>query len=150
VELVDAMSTNGQYEFHHLGSGHKRNRSVRFASVSVLDQGPMAMIEALRAHRIEAVLLWSIWPETFSFVAHEAVAADAVILTCQDSGNVARVAKMHGGLVFGSEDDLARAFGSGAVHDLIRQRRGRPRRYGVPRFSEMSFGLVPAASRHVR
>jgi len=43
-----------------------------------------AQFEALAAREIDLVLVLSPWPETFSFVAHEAFAAGADVVTARD------------------------------------------------------------------
>jgi len=54
-----------------------------------------AMVRALRAHAIDLVVAVSPWPETFSFVAHEAFAAGADVVTLEGSGNVAAAVRLH-------------------------------------------------------
>ena len=46
------------------------------------------MIEAVAEHRIDAVVSWSTWPETFCYAAHEAIAGGAFLLTHPGAGNV--------------------------------------------------------------
>jgi hypothetical protein len=46
------------------------------------------MIEAVAEHRIDAVVSWSTWPETFCYAAHEAIAGGAFLLTHPAAGNV--------------------------------------------------------------
>jgi len=108
------------------------------------------MTDALRAQHIDATVLWSVWPETFSFVAHEAMSAGALILTCEESGNIARLARQRNkGLVFRGHDDLENAFRTGLIRDLIVERRGGLRMSGQPRFGTMSFELLGGEMEHV-
>lgn len=56
---------------------------------------------------IDAVILWSTWPETYSFTVHESFAANCLVLTNKDSGNIA--AKITGtsrGVVCDNEETL--------------------------------------------
>jgi hypothetical protein len=143
------LDSDPRYEFHHLGMGRKCFRPTTFTQVSILDNGPTAMIEALRARAIEAVVLWSIWPETFSFVAHEAIAAGALILTGPESGNIARVARESGrGLVFQDEGALTEAFRTGQIYDCVVERRKTSREFGSPVFGRMSMGLLGPELEH--
>jgi hypothetical protein len=100
------------------------------------------MIEAVRQQRLDAVLLWSICPETFSFVAHEALAANALIVTGEDSGNIARIARERGGAVFRDEDALLRAFSDGTIQQLIRRHRDTGYTGGRLTFSGMSVSAL--------
>ncbi len=80
-----------------------------------------AAVTALAAHRIEAVLIPATWPETFSFVAHEAVAAGAHILTLAAAGNVPALLRRHGqGRVFATGEELLAHLLSGRARDEIR------------------------------
>ncbi|MBM6810021.1 hypothetical protein H5983_02860 [Faecalitalea cylindroides] len=66
-----------------------------------------AMITALRDEKIDCAILWSIWPETYSYTLFEACSANAFILTNSNSGNIAyTVQKKGNGLVLKSEDEL--------------------------------------------
>ncbi len=46
------------------------------------------MTETLRDKEIDAVLLWPLWPETFSIKLHDALAAGCFIVTNPLSGNI--------------------------------------------------------------
>lgn len=66
-----------------------------------------AMITALRENCVECVLLWSIWPETYSYTLFEACAANAFIITNPNSGNIAYVVKEFGnGIILNNEEEL--------------------------------------------
>jgi hypothetical protein len=142
IGLVDAFGHDEAYAFHHLGAGTRMHRRTHFTPVSVLEDGPNAMVDALRAQLIDAVVLWSLSPETFSFVAHEALAANALILTGEQSGNVARMAREHGGGVFRDEEALLRAFADGTIAQLIRRHRAERSRPGRLIFSGMSVSVL--------
>ncbi|MFZ2870734.1 hypothetical protein [Zavarzinia sp.] len=61
------------------------------AEVTALDRN--AMTRLLRDNRVDYLAMLSPWPETFSFVAHEGLAAGCRILCLADSGNVAALAR---------------------------------------------------------
>jgi hypothetical protein len=46
------------------------------------------MIEALASAKIDVVVVWAQWPETFCYVVHEALAAGAYVIARQAAGNV--------------------------------------------------------------
>jgi hypothetical protein len=99
------------------------------------------MQRAIEAVGADAVLVWPLCRETFSFTAHEAVAAGAAVLTNPDSGNVATfVAEGGHGQVLPDEDALMALFESGEVRKLARARR-KPQLYDMV-FSGMTADLV--------
>jgi hypothetical protein len=101
------------------------------------------MADALEGAEADAVLVWPLCRETFSFVAYEAVAAGCAVVTGPDSGNVqAFVAEGGHGLVL-DEAALTAAFESGSILELARARR-RPMLYDLA-YSALSLDL-PAVS----
>jgi hypothetical protein len=54
---------------------------------------PHGMTRALAAHRIDLVLALSPWAETFSYAAHEALAAGADLVALESGGNVAALVR---------------------------------------------------------
>ena len=81
------------------------------------------MVRALASQNIDVAILWSVWPETFSFTAHEALAAGTVIVTSEDSGNSAdRVRRFDRGIVFESEAAAISAFQADDIEELARGR----------------------------
>lgn len=80
-----------------------------------------AAIAALAEQRIEAVLAASPWPETFSFVAHEALAAGAHVLTLEASGNIAALARREDRVhVFPNAETLLAHLAGGKARAQIR------------------------------
>ena len=67
-------------------------------------------------------MLLSPWPETFSFIAHEAIAAGAKLICLSDSGNVAELVRnLDIGRILPDSDALIDFFTSGAAVSLIRE-----------------------------
>ena len=98
-QLVD-QNTLGNFEAYHLGLWAGEHRES-YVNVRVTAQNRTAMVEELRKNRIDVLFHWPIWPETFSYVLYEAVAAGCFILTRQQSGNVADYVNEHkNGVVF--------------------------------------------------
>ncbi len=62
---------------------------IHHVAVQVAPDRRDATRAALEAHAIDLVLMPAPWPETFSYVAHEAIASGADIVTLADSGNIA-------------------------------------------------------------
>ncbi|MDZ4370701.1 MAG: glycosyltransferase [Phenylobacterium sp.] len=134
AELVARFAEDPRYDFVHLGV--RRDPLVEVAFVPV----DRDMAGALAAQDVDAVLVWPLCRETFSFVAYEAVAAGCAVITGPDSGNVRAFVEETGhGLSLADEPALAAAFESGAILELSRARR-RPMLYDL-RFSALSLDL---------
>lgn len=116
--LALRFADDPRYAFLHLGARTEPGLPVTFQEVA------SGMQAALTAAAPDAVLVWPLCRETFSFVAYEAVAAGCAVITGPDSGNVAAfVADGEHGRVYDHETALADALESGAVLDLARARR---------------------------
>ncbi len=112
--LVGDPSISSGYELYHFGSKTEGDPPERFVSVSVTREDRHAMVEALRAHEIDMVFVWSIGPESFCFVLYEAMAAGCFIIARTNSGNVADcVASQGKGVVLESEDQLVEFLADG-------------------------------------
>jgi hypothetical protein len=95
---------------------------------------PFGMVQALVAHDIDIVLALSPWPETFGYVAHEALAAGADLLTTAASGNVAALVRRTGrGVVLDHADQLAGFFLGGAASEYGQRQRAAGRHRGTLR-----------------
>ncbi|MBW8812027.1 MAG: hypothetical protein JF588_01260 [Caulobacterales bacterium] len=141
--LAGRFAFDARYEFRHFGLRRDSALPVAFERVGGEAGGP-TMAEALAAAEIDAVLVWPLCRETFSFVAYEAVAAGCAVITGPDSGNVAAfVTEQDRGAVLADEDALADAFASGAILELSRAKR-RPIRYDLA-YSAVTLDLPPAA-----
>lgn len=88
--LVLRFAGDSRYEFFQLGMPGPGVTigAIHNVPVRVTSEAPDAMIEAVAEHRIDAVVSWSTWPETFCYAAHEAVAGGAYLLTHVGAGNV--------------------------------------------------------------
>ncbi len=129
--LAARFGNDPRYEFIHLGARRDPAMPFRFEQVSGGPAAPRAMQDALLAAEVDAVLVWPLCRETFSFVAYEAVAAGCAVITGPDSGNVAAfVAETGHGQVLPDEAALAAAFESGTILQLARARR-RPMLYDL-------------------
>ncbi|WP_300578043.1 hypothetical protein [Phenylobacterium sp.] len=123
-ELVLRFAEDPRYEFLHLARDASGGLPLSFHSVTVSEAQPKAMQAALESLGVDAVMIWSLCRETFSFTTHEAAAAGAAILTGPDSGNVAAFVEASGqGRVLEDEAALFEMFETGAVLDLRRSAR---------------------------
>ncbi len=131
--LAREFAADPRYQFFQLGvDGHTpRIGAIRHIPVQVTTGTPDAMIDAVARHRIDVVVSWSVWPETFCFAAHEAVAAGAALIVHSAAGNVPSLARELGdtrALVLNDAAALRGAFAGDVVTALARSE---GRRYGV-------------------
>lgn len=99
------------YEFHYFGKPLHETTGVINHTVSIIKDGNDAMTKQLRESEVDVVFLWSMWPETYSYVYYEASAAGACIVTNPYSGNVAAMIKKNGnGIIFKNVDEVISYF----------------------------------------
>ncbi|WP_374469839.1 glycosyltransferase [Phenylobacterium sp.] len=123
-ELVLKHEGDDRYEFLHLGAKTPGGLPLSFHEVRVTDEQPRLMQQTLEALEVDAVLVWPLCRETFSFTAYETVAAGCAIVTNPDTGNVQAFVREGGhGWVLDDEAALAEALESGRILDLARARR---------------------------
>eukprot|EP01036_Dinobryon_divergens_P048976 gene48976-65663_t len=149
MSLAARFGSDPRYEFIHLGARRDPAMPYRFIEVRGGADNLQAMSQALDAVEADAVLIWPLCQETFSFVAYEAVAAGCAIVTGPDSGNVAAfVAEGEHGLVLDGEAKLHAAFQSGIILQLARAQR-RPMVYDLFHLllSQSGAGLVQDAAK---
>jgi len=112
--LLEEFKNSSIYEFHYLGKDAPKRARLKSTHVEVTEHHRSAMVDAVSETRIDFAVLWSIWPETFSFASFEALAGGARVLTFRGAGNVARLVSENGfGHVFETEDDLISFFETG-------------------------------------
>ena len=142
--LIVRHAGDPRYRFLHLGGRTQPRLPLEFHKVSVSEAAPNAMRDAIARHEVDAVLIWPLCRETFSFTAYEAVAGGAAVITGPDSGNVAAfVAEGGHGQVLADEAVLAAAFDGGEIAALARAAR-RPQLYDLA-FSGLTVELLEAA-----
>lgn len=92
VKLAEELSrADLNYEFYHFGLPEARHERIRNVPVSFSDEGAGAMTAAIRRANIDVVLLWALWPETYSYTMQESLLANAMLITNPASGNIADV-----------------------------------------------------------
>ncbi len=120
-DLVRACRHLRAYRFFHFAAHPTAMDGVTWVEARATAAHPAAMAEALAAQEIDLVLALSIWPETFSFVAHEALAAGAWLVALAESGNIADAIRRHeAGAILSNEAALLRFFADGRAIDLAR------------------------------
>lgn len=125
-EFREVVNTfQDQYDFYCFGQSDEILPGVRYVDVSYLKDGENAMTGMLRAHGIHIAFLWSVWPETWSYTYFESFAADAFVITCQGSGNIAdQVQRYRNGIVLRNKAELFDLLGDRArLHRLVSEPR---------------------------
>lgn len=121
------------YGFYRLGapSDAQVSEGIHVINVQVNHDRPNAMIEAISEHRIDVVVNWSPWPETFCYTVHEALAGGAFVVANAGAGHVSAALRMiapEQGCVLESEAELSYLFEERRLGPLVRDAR---RRRGV-------------------
>jgi FkbM family methyltransferase len=111
-----------RYEFYHLGLGSVPSSRYRHDPVRVTVNHRDAMVEAIMRHRIDVVICWPLWPETFCFTVHEALAGGAFVVARLAGGNVwpAVAANAPGqGCALADEPSLFHLFETGEIRTRV-------------------------------
>ncbi len=118
--LVEANGSDVRF-FHFADREHlTAHVGVEPVAVRVTPRDRMAMSRALLAHGIDIAVVLSPWPETFCFVAHEALAAGVAIVALAGSGNVAELVRGTGrGVVLPDAASVLALFRDGAARALV-------------------------------
>ena len=91
---------HSEYNFYHFGQVFESLDNVKKVEVSISRDGPEAMTDKLIEYGIDSAVLYSIWPETYSYTYFEAMKAGCYIITNNCSGNIAcQVEKNSNGIV---------------------------------------------------
>ncbi|MCB1498628.1 MAG: hypothetical protein KDK07_02375 [Bauldia sp.] len=77
-------------------------------------------VRLLKEYEVDIVLVLSPWPETFSYVAHEAILSGAGILCFKNSGNVAALANQGFGRVCDSVEELKKVLLDPSLGDWLK------------------------------
>lgn len=130
--LFRRLGHSGHYRFVFLGSSELPAQGIDYRRVHVTATDPDAMISGVREEKIDLVLHWASWPETFSLSTYEAYAGGAYVITNDLSGNVAvTVSRLGRGAVLADEADLNAFFEDGRAAAMVRSLRIERRRYEV-------------------
>ncbi len=124
LRLAAQLGGTAQREFHYFGHYDTVPEHILKTRVEATGDDPDAMQRAVGKAGIDVYVHWSSWPETFSFTTLEALAAGAVVLTSQVSGNVATLVRTTGrGRVFGTFEQLVAFVEGPGLDRLVRDAR---------------------------
>jgi hypothetical protein len=139
-DLVEHMSGDPGHRFYHFeASGARIHPAITPVATAVTSASRWETVKLLSEHDIDIVLVLSTWPETFSFVAHEAMIAGAAVICLSDSGNVAALVERTGrGCVVDDDRALLRLFDTGGAAALVETLRRRQ----LPRLTAEQSGTT--------
>ena len=130
-KIVAQFKHDPRYQFYHFAVEQDKSLPVIFIPIGVSLQDRQAMSNALRENEIDVAFLWSVWPETFCFTLHEAMAAGCFIITHVNSGNVQQlVQKSNQGVVMANEDEAVEWFTSGRIIESTQEFQRKFARFG--------------------
>ena len=146
--LHRVLRDTGRFRFLFLGATEVPVMGFEHEKVHVTVEAPNAMIDAVARHRVDLVLHWASWPETFSLSTYEAYAGGAYVITNEISGNVAATVRTLGrGAVLRDEDEIAAFFTDGRVEETVRELRAeRQRSEVIHHLSRMVHDAIDARS----
>lgn len=107
--LIDVVSEKPYY-FFHFGKDKEAVKKMKNVSVN-FQKKYNAMVNALRTKKMDCVLLWSLWEETYSYTYYESLASNTFVITNKQSGNIARQVEIRkNGIVLDNEQELTDLF----------------------------------------
>ena len=125
LNLYFKTKGSSRYKFYHFAEERVLQdiMGIENIPVHVLPESRSSMVEALKKESIDIVLVLSVWPETFSYVTYESLAAGASIIALKDSGNVVDIVKSsNSGLVVNDENELVQCFLSEKILNHVQER----------------------------
>lgn len=143
LDLVRRFSHDQNLEFFYFGSAEPQDGLTTVAVTADGDEKD-AMIKALIKAEIDLVIHSSATPETFSFTAHEALAAGAYVLTNKSTGNTARlIGETRRGVVFDAEEQVFDFFANNEYEKLVQEVRSRrSNEVAVVSYSKMTIPFL--------
>lgn len=122
--LMNDLERAPNLEFVVLSAKRPNQGEDHWQPVTVTSDDLTAMTDAVESQRLDVVLNWPDWPETFSYTTFEAMAGSAYVITNAWSGNVAAgVRAAQRGVVLNTQTELLTFFRSDQLRDLAARRR---------------------------
>ncbi len=143
LKLAERFADDPRYEFHHLGQKNQRKPFVKFMEVKTSAGNTEIMTNALVTKKVDVVLLWPAWPETFSFTFYEALAGGVFVVTNPHSGNIEHQVRQNGGgVILSDEQQLYSEFEGDALVSVVEKRRANGLVIARPQFSQLSRAFI--------
>ena len=126
ADLAARYAKDRRFQFHHLGADGVPSSKYSRDPVLVSPDRRDAMIAAIMRNRIDVVICWSLWPETFCFTVHEALAGGAFVVARKAAGNIWPAVQANApeqGCAVEDEAELLDLFESGRLQMLVARAR---------------------------
>jgi hypothetical protein len=111
------------FQLGYLGEAEILPANVRHESVNVSRENCNDMVEAVAKMRIDLIVNWSLWPETFCFTALEGLAGGAFVAARASAGNVWPLIEANApdqGRAIYSRRQLFDLFQNGEIRNIVR------------------------------
>ena len=101
IEAVHQARKQGcNYDYFQFGTVNEHFEFITEIAVD-FKKSLTAMTDSLRKYQIDIAVLWSVWPETYSYTYYESLAANCFVLTNAASGNICQQVRRRGnGLIY--------------------------------------------------
>lgn len=117
---ADLLKDSTNYEFYHINSSGFTPTDWVSPIKSSTTKSPLSTINKIKSFCIDIIFIPSIWPETFSFVATEALISGCSIICFKDSGNIKDLVTQHDqGHVYDDEEFLYKSIINGDFSKLV-------------------------------
>ncbi|CAA0107483.1 Uncharacterised protein [Halioglobus japonicus] len=143
-KLFQHHNDDPRYRFVYFGTAAPPCSGIEHVPVHVTAEDSEAMITAVTDQKVDLVLHWASWPETFSLSTYEALAGSAYVITNPISGNVAAtVRRLRRGAVLEDENDLLAFFTDGRAENMLKTLRNVRRAKQVThRLNNMAYEAI--------
>lgn len=141
LSLAAELSSLQTVKFFAFSNSSPKSNLYTNVSVSVTLADPLAMVEALRENRIDFVIHWANWAETFSYSTYESLCSGSQVITNEISGNVQVIVKeTHLGKVFSDvEEVVAYLKSEDCIDDSKKNRNRRSKLQPIYKFHTMDY-----------
>lgn len=94
MAVVDSCFDVRNIKFIHIGTPGRKHPNVSYHSAKLVN-GESVMADTIRRLSVDIVFLPSVWKETFNYIAYEAIAGGACVITTPGSGNIAAMVQKY-------------------------------------------------------
>ena len=109
---IVAMNKSNDFIFYQFGWGKDKIDGIEQVSID-FKKNINGMIDELRKKKIHIAILWSLWPETYSYTYYESSAANCFIITNAESGNIAyQVQRRNNGIIVNNLKEILETNGN--------------------------------------
>ncbi|BBI33320.1 glycosyltransferase [Cohnella abietis] len=108
---LNGIANKSDYDFYHFSFADQTLPGTNFVDTSFHNGSKQDTTSRLIEHEIDVVLLWSNWFGNYNYTYYESLAANCLVITYKDSGNIAdQTRHFKNGLVLDSEQELVELF----------------------------------------